>query len=452
MDEAPTARADLVDLVFAAGVVGAGGAGFPTHKKLEASPRLLIVNGAECEPLLASDRYLMRRHADEIVAGVLAVADACDIPRVVIGTKSHYEREIEALRAAIRAAGAPIEIHGGDSFYPAGDEQVLIYEITGETVPPGGIPLALGIVVINVTTARHIELARRGEPMTRRLVTVTGSVAHPCLVDAPVGALPADLIAAAGGTTCDPFAFVRGGPMMGRYLPGDQADVMGYGKADAGLVVLPAHHPLVMFNETPEAHYLNNTSACIQCQLCTDMCPRYLIGHQMRPHLVMRSVSTFTYPEDLADALLCCECGICELFACPMGLSPRKVNEYAKRVLRARGVNRGDPEVHPEYTAERACRGIPQARLIDRWQLGSYPTDLDDVVRLDPARVTIPTRHGVGVPADPVVAVGETVVAGQVIASVDRAVTGALVHASIDGRVASVDASHITIERQGEAA
>jgi len=108
----------LIDQVFDAGVVGAGGAGFPTHKKLVDGLRLLVVNAAECEPLLASDRYVMRHHAAQVVDGIARVAAACQVPRVVIGTKSHYTEEIAALREAIAAAGADIEIHGTDSFLP----------------------------------------------------------------------------------------------------------------------------------------------------------------------------------------------------------------------------------------------------------------------------------------------------------------------------------------------
>ena len=434
--------------IFQAGVVGAGGAGFPTHKKLVPGIELLIVNAAECEPLLASDRYLMRHQAGDIVAGIQAIRQAYGIPRVVIGTKAHYVRELAALRAAIAAAGADIEIHELPSFYPAGDEQTLVYEITGQTVPPGGVPIALGMAVSNVTTVYQIFQAGQGVPVTHRYVTVTGAVAHPVVVDAPDGTLVADLVAAAGGATVEPYFFVRGGPLMGRQYPGDAASTTSFGKADGGLVVLPADHPLVVFNHKPIEHLLNETrSACIQCQLCTELCPRYLIGHQMRPHRVMRAFQTGTTPVDILDALLCCECGICELFSCPMGLSPRKINIYAKRLLREKGITRGDQTIYPEHTRERAARRIAQSRFVERWQLGGYPADLEDEVALAPARVVIPLKHGVGQPATPCVAAGEKVAAGQVIATVDETAVGALVHASIDGRVTAVTEQAITIER-----
>ena len=436
--------------VFDAGIVGAGGAGFPTYKKLVAGVELLVINAAECEPLLSSDQYLMRHFADRVVAGATAVAAAGGIPRVVIGTKEHYIREIEALEQAIARAGAPTRIHKVDSFYPAGDEQVLIYEITGRTVPPGGIPLDVGIVVMNVTTVAEVAAAIDGQPVTRHFVTVTGEVARPVVVDAPIGATAADLIAAAGGATADQYVIVRGGPMMGRHHPAADGPTLGYGKADGGLVVLPATHPLVEFVGKPLERLLNETkSMCIQCRMCTDMCPRYLIGHQMRPHRVMRSLQTGLDDDSLTDALLCCECGICELYACPMGLSPRRMNVYVKGLLRAQGTATPDRNVYPDHATAREYRAIAQQRFIDRWQLSDYPTGVDDMVRLDPSTVRLPLKQGVGQAARPCCVPGDRVSAGQVVAEVGFGEVGALVHASIDGRVADVDATHITIQQEG---
>ncbi len=440
----------LLDDIFSAGVIGAGGAGFPTHKKLTGQAKLLIVNAVECEPLLASDRYVMRHFAPVIVRGLEAIRRELGIPRVVIGTKAKYSEEIAALRQAIASAGADIEIHPLDSFYPAGDEQVLIFEITGETVPPGGIPLALGIVVSNVTTVLNIALGLDGQPVTRRYVTVNGEVAHPLIVDAPIGSSPADLIAAAGGATVAGWGLVRGGPMMGRQFPSSQAAGIGYGKADGGLLVLPSDNPVFLRPaKSQERVFAEAKSTCIQCRLCTELCPRFLIGHKMRPHRVMRAVGTGATPEDLTDALLCCECGICELFSCPMGLSPRQANIHVKSMLRQAGVPVSDTTVHLDQTAGRGYRRISQSRLIERLRLEHYPTHLDEVVSLEPQLVRIPLKHGVGKPSAPTVGVGDRVGVGQVIAEVGRDDVGCLVHASIDGRVSDVTDAYIVIEREG---
>ena len=440
----------LKEQIFAAGVIGAGGAGFPTHVKLVDGAQLLIVNAAECEPLLASDRYVMRNFAAEIVEGLVAIADAYGIPRVVIGTKHKYAREIAALKAEIAAQSAHIEIFELESFYPAGDEQVLIYEITGETVPPGGIPIALGIVVINVTTALNIARARHGHPVTRRYVTVNGEVGNPIILDAPVGAYVEELIAAAGGPTISDYTIIRGGPMMGRQSPKEQAGNLSYGKADGGLLLVSSQNPVVTLASKPEDHIIAQArSVCIQCSLCTDMCPRYLIGHKMRPNRVMRSVGTTTHPTDLCDALLCCECGICEVFACPMGLSPRRMNVIVKSGLRAAGVKVDDTMVYTDQTTPREYRRISQSRLIERIGLGAYSNHLEESRVFEPDRVRIPTRHGVGRPSTPIVAVGESVTVGQIIAQVEMSDVGCLVHASIAGTVSEVTPDYISIERIG---
>jgi len=463
----------VLEAIFAAGVVGAGGAGFPTHLKLKAGAELLIVNAAECEPLLASDRYVMRHFAGAVVRALVALREELGIGRVVIGTKAKYAAEIASLRTAIEAAGGGIEIGLVDSFYPAGDEQVLIHELTGRSVPPGGIPLDLGIVVINVTTVYMIAGALEGVPVTRRLVTVNGAVGRPVIVDAPVGTTAADLIAAAGGVAAGgrdggtaggpgaggigagarlpgsaaAYKIVRGGPLMGRHYPMREAGVLGYGKADGGLIVLPGDNPIVTLLARPEERViLEARSICIQCRMCTEFCPRYLIGHPLRPHRVMRSVATNTEPQDLTDALLCVECGLCELFACPMGISPRQMCIMVKGQLRAAGVGLTTHESHPEQTADRPWRRVAQSRFIERLGLGGYPTLVEDLVSVNPYSVRIPLRHGVGRPAVPVVAAGEAVTTGQVIATVGRDDVGCLVHASIAGRVTEVTPDHISIE------
>ena len=440
----------LRDDIFTAGVVGAGGAGFPTDRKLVAGVKLLIVNAVECEPLLASDRLVVRQSAPDIIAGLQAIAAELAIPRVVIGVKRHNTAEIAALRQAIAAAGAGIEVHEVDNVYPAGDEQILIYDITGQSVPPGGLPLALGIVVSNVTTILNIARARQGQPVTRRWVTVNGAVADPVILDVPIGTTPADLIAAAGGVTIPNPRLMRGGAMMGRPYAMAEAASFGLGKADGGLLVLPEDNPAFWHsNRSTERVLAETRSTCIQCRMCTDLCPRYLIGHQLRPHRVMRSVATGRDGGALLDALLCCECGLCELFACPMGISPRQVQIIVKAQLRQAGATLPDTGAHLDQTEVRPGRAVAQSRLIERLRLGDYPNHLTQWRVFEPDRVVIPTRHGVGRPARPVVATGQTVEVGQVVAEVKPDEVGCLVHASIDGRVAQVSPDQIVIERPG---
>ncbi len=441
----------LLEQIFNAGVVGAGGAGFPTHKKLTEGLELLLVNAAECEPLLCSDRFVMREFASEIIEALTALKTEFNIPRVVIGTKKKYTREILALKKAIAAQNAAIDIFETAGFYPAGDEQALIFEVTGKTVPPGGIPPMLNISVLNVTTALNIRRAMSGASVTRRYVTVNGVVKKPVVVDAPVGAGFMDVIAAAGGSGCERFVVIRGGPMMGKQCSIEEAAALTVGKADGGLVILPEEHPLIQFSKKPLSHMINRAkSVCIQCSQCTDLCPRQLIGHRLRPNRVMRSMATGTCETDLADALLCSECGVCELFACPMQLSPRRINIHVKALLREKGVKLSDRTVQPEQTEQRMYRRIPQSRIISRLGLNGCPTQIDDVVSLDPKEVCVALKHGAGKPARPVVGVGDAVERGGLIASAEFADVSANVHAPISGVVAAIDERGVTIRKRNE--
>jgi Na+-translocating ferredoxin:NAD+ oxidoreductase RnfC subunit len=433
-------RMGMLEQIYEAGVVGAGGAGFPTHKKLSGNFDTVIVNAAECEPLLASDRYVMRNFAREITEALSTIKNETGAKRIVIGTKKKYEREIAALKKVFSDAGEDFEIFGGGSFYPAGDEQVMIYEITGRAVPPGGIPLALGIVVLNVTTLLNIHGALGGEPVTEKFVTVTGAVKRPAILKVPVGAYFTDCVEAAGGANCAQWMIVRGGPMMGKQYGMDEAKALTVGKADGGIIVLPTSHALPTFSRKPLKRMINEAkSACIQCSYCTELCPRYLIGHKIRPHRVMRSIATGTCQEDLNDALLCCECGICELFSCPMRLSPRRINTHVKGILRANGVTLGDSAVHPEYARAREYRRVAQKRFISRLELGKYDVHLDEAEEFRPRAVSISLKHGVGRPSDPTVSVGDAVRRGDVVARVPFGDVGCVIHASIDGVITRAD-------------
>ena len=143
---------NLLDQIKDAGIIGAGGAGFPTHAKLTSEAEYILMNGAECEPLLRTDRYLMIHEAEKLVSGVDLICRELSIPEGRIALKKTYTKEIEALTAAIEKLHSKVQLHLMDSFYPAGDEQVVVYEVTGKVVPPAGIPLDVGAIVDNVAT------------------------------------------------------------------------------------------------------------------------------------------------------------------------------------------------------------------------------------------------------------------------------------------------------------
>ena len=192
-------RDNLTELIFSAGVVGCGGAGFPTHKKVCGQVEDFIVNGVECEPLLRTDRYIMAHYARELVETVAAIGAFLQAKRCNTRSSVAYAPQVEALEAAIRETGTAVELHLLESFYPAGDEQVLVHEVTGRTVPPGGIPLAVGAVVDNAATVLAIHDAMAGKPLTDKYLSVAGRVPKPSVLHVPVGTSFAECVALAGG-------------------------------------------------------------------------------------------------------------------------------------------------------------------------------------------------------------------------------------------------------------
>ncbi|MEG1942175.1 MAG: 4Fe-4S dicluster domain-containing protein [Angelakisella sp.] len=446
----------LLDQIFEAGVVGCGGAGFPTHAKLSAKVDYLLLNGAECEPLLRTDRYLMRHRADEIVAAAVKVKAQVSAPSCVIALKKSYTQEIAALEGAIARQSAPITLHTMESFYPAGDEQVIVCEVTGRVVPPAGIPLDVGCVVSNVATMSAIYDAMQGTAFTQKYLTVTGAVASPAMVLAPVGTPLADCIALAGGADCGDYMVISGGPMMGRPMTMEQLKGETVTKTTSGLIVLPMESHGAMQHQISIEHMLNRArSACIQCSFCTQLCPRHLLGHPLEPHKIMRKLAMATdleqilEDEDVRRAQLCCECGICELYACPMQLQPRRVNSMLKKKLAEKGVRypKGEGVLTPD--AERDNRKSPTQRVAARAGASPwYHTEIDELKTAKPMRVSLSLRQNIGAPSQPVVKAGDRVSVGQLIAKCPEGKLGAQLHASIDGRVTEVTDK---IEIEGDA-
>ncbi|MGI6082916.1 MAG: SLBB domain-containing protein, partial [Limnochordia bacterium] len=270
----------LVAAVQAAGVVGAGGAGFPTHVKLDAQVECIIVNGAECEPLLQVDQELAKKYAGELVQALRACMSATGADTGVFALKAKYREATEALNSAI-AGEAGLSVFGLENCYPVGDEHVLVHEVSGRVVPEGGIPLNVGIVVINVETLYNVWLALQGEPVCDTFVTVCGEVKKPSTLRLAVGTSVADALEAAGGVTCERPVVINGGPLMGRLIDSTEEPVT---KTTKGLIVLPSDHPHVRRMRRPISISLERAvTACCQCRLCTDLCPRALLGHELAP-------------------------------------------------------------------------------------------------------------------------------------------------------------------------
>ncbi|NLE38130.1 MAG: hypothetical protein GX621_08925, partial [Pirellulaceae bacterium] len=273
-----------VENIAEAGVVGAGGAGFPTHVKFSAQADTVLINAAECEPLLHKDKEVLRAHADAVLKGLAAGMSLVGASRGIVGIKEKYEDVIRLLEPKL-APG--MEIARLRDAYPAGDEFILVYDCLGRVIPPGGIPLHVGAVVMNVETSLNIAAADR-RPVTEKYLSIAGAVAEPVTLRVPVGITLAECVAAAGGPTVPDPNYIVGGVMMG-YLE-DNHDTL-VDKTTGGVIVLPDDHVVVRRRRQDWAQVARiGRSACDQCSFCTELCPRYLLGHPIEPHRAMRSL------------------------------------------------------------------------------------------------------------------------------------------------------------------
>ncbi|MBR2765476.1 MAG: 4Fe-4S dicluster domain-containing protein [Blautia sp.] len=435
---------ELQKIIQEGGVVGAGGAGFPTYAKLNENARTILLNCAECEPLLTLHQQLLERHAYDIMKTFFMMAGTVGAKEAVIGIKKSYTRTVQALSTYIGEFPG-MRIHLLDEVYPMGDEVVLIYEATGRVVRPGGLPIEQGVAVFNVETVYNIYRAvSAGQPVTDKYVSVVAEVSRPVTVKVPLGCTLEETVAAAGSVTVkDPVYFV-GGPMMGRI--GSPFEPVT--KTTNAILVLPSDHPIVVKkNRTPSIDLKRAASICCQCNTCTDLCPRHNLGHPIDPARFMRAASNQDFRDlnPCLNAAFCSSCGVCEMFSCPQGLAPRSLLADMKAGLRKAGV-RPPADVQPKAVGpERAFRKVPEDRLMARLGLTKYdrPAPIDEAI-LPVDQVRIPLSQHIGAPAEPVVKVGETVTKGQLIAQPGKGLSVGI-HASIDGTVTEVTDRFVTI-------
>ncbi|MEZ5402530.1 MAG: 4Fe-4S dicluster domain-containing protein [Bryobacteraceae bacterium] len=425
------------------GVVGAGGAGFPAYVKAQSTAEFVIANGAECEPLIHKDAVLMHEFPRTILAGMEMMMDSTGARAGKFGIKTKNAESLHALEAHVNRQRIEFVMLG--DFYPSGDEYELVYTATGRLIPPAGIPLNVGCVVNNVETLHNVHEAAAGRPVTEKFLSVCGAVREAKSFWCPVGVTFRELIELGGGSTVsDPIVFLSG-VMMGT-MTFDLDDVVT--KTSGGIIVLPRDHYLVTRRDRPvQAMHRIGKSACDQCSYCTELCPRYLLGYDVQPHKVMRSLGFTLTGGDIWNqwAELCCACGICTLYACPEELYPKEACDQGKHDRKAAGlkfVQQKPVTVHPM----KEFRRVPLSQLRKRLQIDEYERETPFLQpEIAPKRVRIKLKQHAGVPATAVVAVGDRVGKGQVVGRVPEDKLGTPVHASIAGRVAAVTEEAVEI-------
>lgn len=310
---------EIVQIARTCGIVGMGGAAFPTAVKLDTSaaekkPDTLIVNGSECEPYLTGDDRLMVENAAQIIDGIVLAMKATGVSRALVGIENNKPEAIAAMKAAAKDG---VEIVSLTAKYPQGFEKMLIYSLTGRRVPNGALPSAVQCVVLNVATCAALSSAvREGRPIVDRVVTVAGRVAKPCNLRVRIGTPLLDVIDQAGGMTGGVRKLIVGGPMMGNAV---------------STLNMPITKNFGAFLALGEEAISSEESACIRCGRCLRACPMGLA-----PSKIDALVRRANYEGAIAvGALNCMECGSCT-YSCPAKRELTQSCRVAKAIAKSK--------------------------------------------------------------------------------------------------------------------
>ena len=434
---------ELVEIMRSAGIVGAGGAGFPSYAKLAEGADTLLINGAECEPLLYTDYTILKNEMSEVLAGAAAILGGTSIKRAILAVKEHTAKRLgfsdgDRLSDVVNVKILP-------NVYPIGDEVSLIYQSIGRLVKPGRLPISVGVIVFNVETVYNISRATRlSQSVSEKWLTVGGDVERAVVLKAPVGMRVSDLFAKLGILPSEDHVVIDGGPSMGKIISAESAVVT---KTTKALLVLPKGCEAVQSKRINEKMAISRAeTACCQCTRCTDMCPRTLLGYPLEPHKMVRTAmgAVSLSPEMVKSATLCCGCGICESLACSQGISPKAViNNY--KALLAENKMRYSSNAEISVLPERDYRQIPASLWASRLGVARLDKIPEYIGSVSAHRVEIPLNRHIGNPAVCAVGNADTVECGSLIAEAQDGLSVPY-HASIGGKV-SVGINKIMIDK-----
>jgi electron transport complex protein RnfC len=313
---------EMIEAIKNAGIVGMGGATFPTHVKIASgrgTVNTLIISGAECEPYITCDHRVMLEHPDEVIGGATYLAKIFGVDQAILAIEQNKQNGIDTLNHLIAEKKAPVKIISLRTCYPQGGEKQMCQAITGKQVPPGGLPSAIGCAVFNISTTCAIYRAiTQGTPLIRRIVTVSGSgVIEPKNLECPIGAPMKNLFDACGGLKDNTYKLIMGGPMMG--LAQYTTDVP-VGKGTGAILAFCENEERTV--ENPQ---------CIRCGRCVAVCPMHL------EPLMMFQYAKMNMLDELNDAHImdCMECGACS-YICPARMHLTHMFKTGKQLLKNR--------------------------------------------------------------------------------------------------------------------
>ena len=314
-------KKSLVEAIKASGIVGLGGAGFPTHVKLDVDPEridYLIINGAECEPYITSDSMTMLTRTDDMAYALETLGHCLGIKNVIIGIENDNKKVLASMKAmAASIEGLSVKVQALPALYPQGGEKVLIYHTTGRKVEANKLPIDVGCILLNCTTLAAIgSYLKTGMPLVEKCVTVEGgAVNEPKNVIAPIGTMLTDLFDFCGGLNCEPSKLIYGGPMMGVTVCKTDMPILKNTNAILAL--------------TEKETKLPKTTACIRCGACVNTCPFSLAPSAIAAAYEKKDVEAL---KELS-VMSCMECGCCS-FVCPANRPLVQMNKLSKQLIR----------------------------------------------------------------------------------------------------------------------
>lgn len=437
--------AELKKVVADAGVVGAGGAGFPSAFKYTDAADTLVINAAECEPLLYTDFYILKNEMAKVCGAAELIMEACGMKQGFLSMKEHTAKRLGLNDGDV--IGNNLKVKELPNVYPMGDEIVLIYETLHRVITPGALPISSGVIVNNVETLYNIYCAAYGStPVTEKWLTIGGNIDNPCVIKAVVGTSVSELFSHLNISVPQDNVVIDGGPAMGRIISPASAVIT---KTTKSLLILPRTSPAILSKLMTEQTGLKRaSSACCQCTRCTDLCPRHLLGYSLEPHKIIRAAASGEIdPKLYTNAQLCCACGVCETVACCNELSPKKVYAMIKGLMakeKVRYAHDGTPVV-PD--ADRKYRMLPSEKFKQALGVAKFDKAVPPFLKefqLAPTNVTLSLKQHVGAPATAAVAAGDFVCTGDVIGKAADGIS-ANIHSPIDGKVISVGGGIVVI-------
>ena len=317
-------KEDLVKAVRASGLVGLGGAGFPSFVKLTVSPQkpidTLVVNAAECEPYITVDYRECLENSWNIMNGVYTLAELLELKHVVIAVEDNKPEAIKILKTIADKDidhGNVVRLMTLKSRYPQGAEKMMVLSATGREVPAGGLPADVGCIVMNVGSVAFVaRYLATGKPLVSRSVTVSGDcIKNPMNLRVPIGTLMKDIVEFCGGFTEEPTKILSGGPMMGTAI------------TDLNVPLLKSNNAVLAF--TKKGAGLKKETPCIHCGRCHEACPMGLMPTNIEKYALLKDVETLTK----MGTMVCMECGSCA-YSCPGGKPLVQYMRLAKSVIR----------------------------------------------------------------------------------------------------------------------